>query len=246
MKPGRSTTSLAWQERMRGGPGGPMGGGNDQADAGTSEAKTATATVTAVGDERSNCLVVSASEEVMPQIAALVKQVDVPTQDDAVVDVFSLRYADAEDVAEILKDIYSDSTSTQNTPGQRQFGMFGRMMGGMPGGGAATSQSSSSSRSLGQADVTVVADTRTNSIVVNASPTTLATVAKVIEKLDATPKNVTQVYIYRIENADLENLQTILEGMFDDIESTGTTTTLAPTGGARSNTSSTSGNTNRN
>lgn len=235
-------------QRMRGGPGGPMGGGSDQTDSGASEAKTATATVTAVGDERSNCLVVSASEEVMPQITALVKQVDVPTQDDAVVDVFTLRYADAEDVADILKNIYADSTSTstQNIPGQRQFGMFGRMMGGMPGGGPTTSQGSSGSRSLGQADVTVVADTRTNSVVVNASPTTQATVAKVIEKLDATPKNVTQVYIYRIENADLENLQTILEGMFDDIESTGTTTTLAPTGGARSNTSTTSGNTNRN
>lgn len=231
--------------RMRrgGGPGGP----GDQEDTDSSEAKQATTTVTAVGDERSNCLVVSASAEVMPQIAALVKQVDVPTQDDAVVDVFSLRYADAEDVADILQDIYASSsnTSTQNIPGQRQFGMFG---GGPPGmfGGMNRNQgssSSSSSRSLGEAEVVVVADTRTNSVVVSASPTTLAAVAKVVEKLDATPKNVTQVYIYHIENADLENLQTILEGMFDDIEDTGTTTTLAPTGGARSNTSSTTSGT---
>ncbi len=242
----RNSPMQFFARMRRGGPGG--GAPGEQEETESSEAKQATATVTAVGDERSNCLVVSASADVMPQIASLVKQVDVPTQDDAVVDVFSLRYADAEDVTEILQDIYasSSSTSTQNIPGQRQFGMFGGGPPGMPGmssgrGGTSQQSSSSSSRSLGEAEVVAVADTRTNSVVVSASPTTLAAVTKVIEKLDATPKNVTQVYIYHIENADLENLQEILEGMFDDIEDTGTTTTLAPTGGARSNTSSGTG-----
>jgi general secretion pathway protein D len=213
--------------RMRGG--GP-GGGNDEGT-GTSEAKTAAVKVTAVGDERSNSVVVSASAEMMQQIANLVKQVDVPTQDDAIVEVFTLKYADAEDTVDVLKGIYSD-TKNQNTniPGQRRFGFFGSMRGGP--GGMGTPSTNSSSRSLGQADVSLVADTRTNSLVVSASPTTMAAIRKIIEKLDATPKNVTQVYIYKIENADLENLQEILEGMFDDIEDTGTTTNLAPGGGA--------------
>ncbi|MDX9980177.1 MAG: secretin N-terminal domain-containing protein [Lentisphaeria bacterium] len=221
----------------RGGPPGMPGG--EQGETGTSEAKLATASVTAVGDERSNTLVVSASDELMPQVAALVKQVDVPTEDTAVVEVFFLRYADAEEVAEILDEVYGTGTtsSNQNNTAQRPFGMFGGRM--MPGG--PQQQQSSASRSLGEAEVRVVADTRTNALVVSASPATLASVGKVIEKLDETPKNVNQIYIYRIENADLENLQTILQGLFDDIEDTGTTTTLAPTGGTRTGTAAGTG-----
>jgi general secretion pathway protein D len=236
-----SNSRMDFFRRMRrGGPPG-MGG---EADSGTetSEAKTATTKVTAVGDERSNCVVVSASAEIMAQVEALVKQVDIPTQDDAIVEVFSLRYADAEDVVDVLKEIYADSTSStqNNTPGgsmRPMFG-FGGMRGGTNGGG-----STNNNRSLGEADVAVVADTRTNSVVVSASPVTMVAIGKVVAKLDETPKNVTQIYIYHIENADLENLQTILEGMFDDIEDTGTTTSLAPGGGQASNASG--GGTNR-
>ena len=211
--------------RMRGGRGGPGGGGSSSSTAsGTSEAKTATTTVTATADERSNSVVVRASEELMPQIAKLVEAVDVPTEDDAVVDVFPLKYADADDVVEVLEKIYpSDTTSNANTSGQRRFSMFGR---------SSRQPQTTSGSSLGEAEVSVVADSRTNSVVVSASPITLTAVGKVIEKLDETPKNVTQVYIYRIENADLENLKEILEGMFDDIEDTGTTTNLAPGGGS--------------
>lgn len=208
----------------RGGPGGMPGG--DQADGGPSEAKLATASVNAVGDERSNSLVVSASDELMPQIATLIRQVDVPTEDSAVVEVFPLRYADAAEVAEILQKVYASSASAaQTAPVQRQFGRFGPM--------PQQQQAATATRSLGEAEMNVVADARTNSLVVSASPTTLASVAQVVAKLDETPKNVNQIYIYRIENADLDNLKTILQGLFDDIQSTGTTTTLAPTGGVR-------------
>ena len=223
--------------RMRGGGPPGMGGGETGAESGASEAKAATTRVTAVGDERSNCVVVSASSDLMPQIATLVKQVDVPTQDDAIVEVYALRYADAEDVVEVLEKIYAESNSAaQNIPGTRRTGMFGGFGGGPPGMMMTRGTTATGSRSLGQADVSVVADTRTNSVVVSASASTMAAVAKVIAKLDETPKNVTQIYVYRIENADLENLKEILQGMFDDIEDTGTTTSLAPGGGQAGNT----------
>jgi hypothetical protein len=138
-----------FRRMRRGGPGGP---GDSSSDSGTSEAKTAAVKVTAVGDERSNSVVVSAASEVMLQISTLVKQVDVPTEDDAIVEVFSLKYADAEDTVDVLKEIYSSSdTQDSNVPGQRRFGFFG-MRGGPPG-----MNNNSSSRTLGQADVALVA-----------------------------------------------------------------------------------------
>ena len=57
-------------------------------------------------------------------------------------------------------------------------------------------------------------------------------VALMIEGLDATPENVPQVYIYRIQHADLEKLQEMLEGMFDDIDTTSSAANTAR-GGAR-------------
>lgn len=227
-----SSGPMEFFRRMRrgGGPGGRGGGGETSQNA-TSEAKTATTKVTAVGDEGSNCVVVSAASDIMTQITALIKQIDIPTQDDAVVEVYALKYADAEDVVEVLESIYSENSNTnENVPGNRRSGMFRGPGGGGPGG-MMGGNAGNNDRSLGEADVAIVADTRTNSVVASASPTTMTAISKVIAKLDETPKNVTQIYIYHIENADLENLQEILEGMFEDIEDTGTTTSLAPGGG---------------
>lgn len=210
--------------RMRGMPG-PGGEGDDSS---SSEAREAATHVKAVGDEHSNCLVVGAPKEVLDTVAELVKQVDIPEEESAHIQVFPLKYADAEDIADNLNELFdTDSSSSSNQQNNRMGGFFPPMGGGGPppfmGGGNArggsnSSSSSSSSRSLRDTEVRAVADTRTNSVVVSASEDTLKMIGKVIEELDSTPKNLSQVYIYRIQHADLEKLQELLEGMFEDLD----------------------------
>ena len=72
---------------MRGGPP-PPPSGNDSQD---SAARQAASRVVAVADERTNSLVVSAPDELMPTIEELVSQVDTAAEDITEVRVFHLQ-----------------------------------------------------------------------------------------------------------------------------------------------------------
>jgi len=67
-------------------------------------------------------------------------------------------------------------------------------------------------------------------VIVTASDNTLALVKEVIDKLDATPEKIPQVYVYNLKNADLEKVQEILNNMFEDFEQSQTTTRSGATG----------------
>ena len=204
--------------RMRGG--GPPGSGEEQAS-GSSEAKQAANRIKVVGDPHSNCLVVGAPTEMLETVADLVKQVDIPGEDTAVIRVFPLKYADATSVAESLTSLMS-TTTTSDEQRNTRFGRFGG------GPFSATGGSQNESRSLKAIDFKAVADLRTNAIIVSASQQTLTMIETVVRDLDATPKNVPQVYVHKIEHADLEKLQEILEGMFEDIDTTSSGTQTNP------------------
>jgi len=88
-------------------------------------------------------------------------------------------------------------------------------------------------RALEEAEVYIVADVRTNSVIVRASADTLEEITKVIEKHDEDPASVPKIYVYRIQHADLEALKEILENMFEDLsESSGVYTTSGSGGSA--------------
>ena len=204
--------------RMRGRRGGDDNGSSDPAS------NRVTAQVRAVADARSNSLVVSAPADLLGAIDRLVRQVDLPTEDLRQLQVFPLRYASAEEIADSINELFTEDETDQGngTAGRRFPGMRGRR------GVENASSSDASSRSLAEAAVTAVPDSRTNSVLVTASERSLAMIAGMIEKLDEDPKNVAQVYLYRIRYADLDTLRELLDGMFEDFDenaaaSTGTT-----------------------
>ncbi|MCK5805677.1 MAG: hypothetical protein KAI66_22785 [Lentisphaeria bacterium] len=225
--------------RMRGGG---SRGGESSSGKSDSQARNAATRVKAVGDQQSNCLVVSAPTELIETIAGLVEQVDVPLSDTAQLRIFPLRYAEAEDVADSLNELFDEDAGGSSQSGQSgRPSFFSRS--GMRGSssssrGGSSQGRSGNSRSLAESELRAVADVRTNSVVVSASEDTLLMVEKIVSGLDETPKSVPQVFIYRIEHADLEKLQELLEGMFEDLETTSTTSNLGratPTGNVRRN-----------
>lgn len=204
-------------------------GGDNQQNTQDSKAEQAATKVVAVGDENSNCLVVSAPSDMMDEITKLVKQVDVPTRETVSLRVFPLKYADAEEMADAVKELFS-STSSSNSSSSGNSGWGSSRRRGMPMGPPGMqgmSGGNNSSRSLQEADTSAVADTRTNSIVVTASEATLLLVEQMVKKLDADPANVAQVYVYKIKHADLEELKEILEGMFDDFDEVSSSNTTS-------------------
>src|SRR5579863_6614045 len=107
---------------LLGGPGGDNGQGS-----------TPQSRVSAVSDDHSNSLIVSAPEDLIPIIKDLVKQLDQPVEDITMVQVFHLKNADCTEMANMLATLFPDPSGTDATPGQVQFGRGG---GGARGGAA--------------------------------------------------------------------------------------------------------------
>jgi type II secretory pathway component GspD/PulD (secretin) len=201
--------------RFVGGPGG--AGGGAQSDGSQSEAKRAASRVTAVADERTNALVVSAPEEVMPTIEQLVKEIDTNAENITEVRVFPLAYSDPTEMADLLTSLFPDDTRSDSNRSAVQFGRGGFGRGGfgpmgMTGGG--NSQTSSSTRARQKGRVLAVADERTASVVVSAASDLMPQIAEMIKQLDANPARKQKVFVYSLDHADVDNVGQVLQDMF--------------------------------
>jgi type II secretory pathway component GspD/PulD (secretin) len=203
------------QQIFRGFRGGPPGFGGDQGGQSSSSGsgRVATPRVVAVADERSNSLVVSAPEDQMLLIADLVEQVDVSVDDVTELRVFRLRYADAQETADLINQLFQDTTSQNNQArGPIRFG-------GGPGGFVAQLQNAGaqqpSTRLQKQNRVLAVPDLRTQSVVVSAAREIMDQLAVMIAQLDSDPARKQKVFTFSVENTDPAQVEEILRGLFE-------------------------------
>jgi len=199
-----------------GGAGGGGRGGTSSSGAGN---RAAASKVVAVADEHSNSVVVNAPEDAMPSIEELIRSVDTNVQDITELRVFRLEFADPTEMADVLSGLFPDDTNSRsgnnaNNRGQRfgGFGIFGGMNRGGGGGGAS---GNSSDRTLKKGKVTAVPDARTSSIIVSADRTLMPQIAEMVKQLDANPARKQQVFVYSLDNADPQQVQTVLRGLFE-------------------------------
>ncbi len=73
-----------------------------------------------------------------------------------------------------------------------------------------------SERALLQSQVVAVGDPRTNSLLVTASHDTMAQIAEMIGRLDASDAKKQHVYIHSLEHADADGVANVLRGMLGD------------------------------
>jgi general secretion pathway protein D len=193
-----------------GGPGGDIGrGGGGSTTAGGGRAPTPK--VVAVADERSNSLVVSAPSDQMPLIEDVIQQVDTNVEDVTEVRVFRLKHADAQETADLLTELFPDTSRTQTGRSRFQFGGPGGMFGGGRGGGITGEQSQ---RAIKETRVVAVADMRTRSVVVTAAKDLMPQIAGMIQELDADPAKKQKVFVFSLENTDPQTVQEVLQGLF--------------------------------
>ncbi|MBN1866109.1 hypothetical protein JW916_02335 [Candidatus Sumerlaeota bacterium] len=220
--------------RSRRGFGGPFGPPQSDSEnqSNDSPARQAASRVLAVADERMNAVVVSAPEEAIPTIEDLVRQLDVDTDEVTEVRVFPLRYANAEETAEIVTDMFQDaakSLQVQNQSGGRRNPLFGF---------GNRQQSSTSQRQVSENAVVAVADTRTNSVIVSAGSERMSQVERIIAGLDANPAKAQGVRVYSIQHANPEDVAAILQEMFQKQGATTSNTNGSSASGSSSSTSS--------
>ena len=104
---------------FRGGFPGGGGGNRNGAQGANSERMKKKGRVSAVADQRTSSLIVTAASEQMPQIEEMIKQLDQPAKKQKVF-VYSLENADVGQVEQILRDMFDRSGTSSSRNSQNQ------------------------------------------------------------------------------------------------------------------------------
>jgi general secretion pathway protein D len=171
-----------------------FGGGGDNAD-------DKKAGVTAVSDDRSNTVVVSAPLERFKDIDALIQKLDATPMAATDLRVIHLKYADPDDVAKVVTDMFNPKKTDQ---GDSPFRFL--FMGGDP----------KSSQPKGTT-VNVSADLRTNTLLVSAPTPVLDTIERIVKQLDSDPSSEDTMFIYHLRNGQASHLEYTLNVLFGNI-----------------------------
>ena len=150
--------------------------------------------VSIFADERTNLLIIITRPENMVFFNKIIEELDVPTAPDFVVEVLRLEHAVAEDVANLLNELISsdastsssdnrvraqnenESSSEQRTPSAQQQQRRN-----------AQKASTSDKNKIGQLDaenIKILADERTNAIVIMSSYADMLSIKQIVEQMD--------------------------------------------------------------
>jgi type II secretion system protein D len=194
---------------------GPGGNQQTQQDQQTGNA----ARVAAAADSQTNTVVVTGPDDVLGVVAEVIKNLDTQLSNLADVKVFHLKYADAQDTAELINEVFGESrTSSQTTRSSNRQNQQVQFMRGGPGGFPGMQQTTQSS-SMSNVAIIASADSRTNSIVVSGPPETLQSITQIIKELDENPEQERKIFVYPLKNADATNLKEIINSLFAEIQS---------------------------
>jgi type II secretory pathway component GspD/PulD (secretin) len=200
-----------------GGPFGDRGGrGGDSSRRGGSSSSgggAAAKNVVAVGDDRSNSLVISAPADLLATIESMVQEIDQEVTDVTELRVFRLVNADPTETADQLAVLFPDpTTSTSGNQGPMP-PFFFRGSSSSRRGGATGSTDSDRAKKMGR--VLAVPDPRTSSIIVTASKTLMPQIADMIAELDSDRGRKEVVGFYDLQNADPQDVQSALQDLFN-------------------------------
>ncbi|MFO0723251.1 MAG: type II secretion system secretin GspD [Myxococcota bacterium] len=134
-----------------------------------------------IADDRTNRLIIIASDEAFKQVMALKKKIDVPSDGagEGQVHVLRLKNANADELASTLASLASGRPTSGKSSSRLGSGKAPAPAAGAAAGGAAGAQAS-----LFQGDVKITADKPTNSLVITASKGDYASLRRVIDQLD--------------------------------------------------------------
>ena len=126
-----------------------------------------------VADDRSNSLIIVATERAYLRILEFVRRIDVPQTGEGEIHVFPLQHADAVELTKTLTEIITGAGAPPQGQAQPR-----------PAGAAAPPQG------IFEGGVKVSADKATNSIVVTSSPRDYASLRAVVDRLDQARRQV--------------------------------------------------------
>ena len=163
--------------------------------------------VSVVSDPRTNALIVQASPRDIAEVAAMIQKLDVPGGEiTSFVRSFPLKNALAQDLASVLQNAFSNNSNQQR---QAMLSLGG------------VDEKGNLVRSSVQYNVTVVAEPRSNTLLVTAPPETMSLVAAIIAQLDQLPSAESRIRVFTLVNGNAYDLTTLLTNIFTSGAGTG-------------------------
>jgi type II secretory pathway component GspD/PulD (secretin) len=178
---------------------------------------------TVVANEAGNSIVITDTQANIRHLAEIIKAVDDSAQSETEIRVFHLKHASPADVAAELASIFPSSSSSSGTQSPINFrgggggpgNFFQRMMGGGGGGGGGNASSSTSSDRVKKAtQVTAVADSRIQAVIVTAPKELMDSIANMMTDLDVPSTRDQKVFVFHMNNGDPQQAAQVLQTMF--------------------------------
>ena len=208
---------------------------------------------TVVANEAGNSIVITDTQANIRHLTEIIKAVDDSAEAETEVRVFRLKYASPVDVAAEISSVFPNSTSGGQAPtrfggagggggGRGGFGGGGFGGGGGRGGfggpggfgggggglaalfaGAGGAASSSQQRIQKATQVSAVADARIQAVIVTAPKDLIGEIADMMKELDVPSDRDQDVYVYKLNNGDPQQVAQALQAMFAGNNSRSTT-----------------------
>jgi hypothetical protein len=191
------------------------------------------AQATIVANEAGNSIVVTDTQANIRHLAQIIKAVDDSAEAETEIRVFPLKYASPTDVANELTSVFPSSSSSGNQApiqfgggrggrGGGGFGGGGRGGGGFGGGGnpfaalfgGGGANNASQQRIQKATQVTAVADSRIQAVIVTAPKDLMNEIAGIMTELDVASDRDQNVATIQLQNADPQQVAQVLQNMF--------------------------------
>jgi type II secretory pathway component GspD/PulD (secretin) len=168
---------------------------------------------TVVANEAGNTMVVTDTQANIRHLVQIIQAVDKSAEAETEIRVFHLKYASPADVADELSSVFPGASSSgSQAPIQFGGGPGGGF--GNPFGGMGTDASGSQQRLQKATQVTAVADSRIQAVIVTAPKDLMNDIAGIMEKLDVKSDRDQQVATIQLLNGDPQQVAQVLQSMF--------------------------------
>lgn len=164
-------------------------------------------TVRASSDDYSNTVIVNASRSQHSQIADLLKQIDQESDTPLRSKVYKLEFAAADQLQPVIQNVLQTNVprgrggaSSNNQPIDRQFSFF-------PFGNNQNRQNNTAAGS-------VIAEARTNSLIVTTTEANQALIENVVKELDTEVKLEATTFVFPLDNARADQVSTLFQQAF--------------------------------
>jgi type II secretory pathway component GspD/PulD (secretin) len=192
------------------------------------------AQATIVANEAGNSIVVTDTQSNIRHLAQIIKAVDDSAESETEIQVFPLKYASPIDVASEISSVFpSSSSSGSQSPIQFGGGRGGRGGGGGAGGGGrggfggggpgamfaammggGGTANGTQQRIQKASQVSAVADSRIQAVIVTAPKDLMTEIASMMEKLDVASDRDQNVTVVPLQNGDPQGVAQVLQSMF--------------------------------